>query len=304
MTRATLELRRERVELASALHQVVASSRPMIDREGQHLTVHLPTEPVYLDADPVRLSQIFGNVLANASKFTSQGGTIALTAYREDDAVVVAIKDNGMGIPPDKLDEVFKMFVQVKTPLEEQRGGLGVGLALVKHLVELHGGTIVAHSEGVGKGSEFVIRLPVLKLAKTSECQRTGAAPVKPSRARRILVVEDNRDSAESLAMLLELSGHETRIAYNGEDALGEAAQYQPDCILLDIGLPKLNGYEACRRIREQAWAKNATIIALTGWGQEEDRSKSMQVGFDAHLVKPVDESALLEVLETRPRQL
>lgn len=296
MSRGTLELRRERLELAAVVRQVVAVSRPAIERAGQKLTVTLPQGPVFLDADPVRLSQIVGNVLGNASRFTPRGGEISVTAEREGGDVVVTVGDSGVGISVDKLELVFEMFSQVKSELRDAPGGLGVGLALVKHLVELHGGTILARSSGIGKGSQFVIRL--------SLANESGATS-KPSDARRavrrrhrILVVDDNKDSADSLALLLEMSGHETRLAYDGEDALSAAAAYQPDFILLDIGLPKLNGYEACRRIRQQDWSQRTRIIALTGWGQEEDRRKSKQAGFDDHLVKPVDQNTLMQVLE------
>ena len=299
MSRGTLELRRERLELATVVRQVVAAFQPALGRAEQKLTVTLPPGPVFLDADPVRLAQIVGNVLGNASRFTPRGGQISITAQREGREVVLTVGDSGVGIPADKLEHVFEMFSRVKSELHDAPGGLGVGLALVKHLVELHGGAVSARSGGAGKGSQFLIRLPLAN-DLTGARSKASDAPRAVTRRHRILVVDDNKDSADSLALLLEMDGHETRRAYDGEDALSAAAAYQPDFILLDIGLPKMNGYEACRRIREQDWSKGTKIIALTGWGQDEDRRKSKQAGFDGHLVKPVDPNSLIQALEPR----
>lgn len=295
ISRGKLELRRERVELAPIVHQAVETCRPMADLAGQEVTVALPPEPVYLDADPIRLSQVVSNLLNNACKFGGQRGRISLTAERWDHDVVITVKDNGIGIPRDKLDSIFEMFSQVDQSLERSQGGLGIGLTLSKRLVELHGGSIEARSEGLGKGSEFIVRLPAAgdRAAPRLEVLEDE---ITPSR-RHILVVDDNRDSAESLATLLRLTGNEASVAYDGEQAIEAAARQRPDVILLDIGLPRLNGYDVCRRIREHRWAQNVLIIALTGWGQKEDRRKSAEAGFDGHLVKPVDHAELMRLL-------
>ena len=303
ISRGKLELRRERVELAPIIHQAVETCRPMAECANHEVTVTLPPQPVYLDADPVRLSQVVCNLLNNACKFVGQGGRISLTAERHDNDVVIAVKDNGIGIPPDKLDCIFEMFSQVDQSLERSHGGLGIGLTLARRLVELHGGSIEARSEGIGQGSEFVVRLPVA-VDRAPTPPEEPDDEIKPSGKRRILVVDDNRDSAESLAMLLRLTGNETSVAYDGEEAVEAAARQRPDVILLDIGLPKLNGFDACRRIRENRWAKNVLIIALTGWGQEEDRRKSAEAGFDGHLVKPVDHAELMRLLACRSPQM
>jgi CheY-like chemotaxis protein len=295
ISRGKLELRRERVELAPVVHQAVEACRPMAEGADHEVTVTLPPQPVYLDADPVRLSQVVTNLLHNACKFTERRGRIGLTAQRQGGDVVVAVKDDGIGIPPDKLDSIFEMFSQVDQSLERSRGGLGIGLTLTRRLVELHGGSVEARSDGLGRGSEFVVRLPVA-VERPSPPDEPGDE-IRPTGRRRILVVDDNRDSADSLAMLLQLGGNETSVAYDGEEAVAAAAKQRPDVILLDIGLPKLNGYDACRRVRENRWAKGVVIIALTGWGQEEDRRKSAAAGFDGHLVKPVDHAELLKLL-------
>jgi CheY-like chemotaxis protein len=296
ISQGKLELRRERVELATIIRQAVETCRPVAECANLEVAVTLPPQPVYLDADSVRLSQVVCNLLNNACKFVGQGGRISLTASRHGNDAVIVVKDNGIGIPPDKLDRIFEMFSQVDQSLERSQGGLGIGLTLAKRLVELHGGSIEARSEGVGQGSEFVVRLPVAV---------DGALPIpdgpdeviQSNGKRRILVVDDNRDSATSLTTLLRLSGNETFIAYDGVEAVEAAARQRPDVILLDIGLPKLNGFDACRGIREHRWAQNVLIIALTGWGQEEDRRKSAEAGFDGHLVKPVDHAELMRLL-------
>lgn len=303
ISRGKLELRRERVELAPILHQAVETCRPLADRDHHELTVTLPPQPVYLDADPVRLSQVVSNLLNNACKFVRQGGRISLTAARHGKDVVIAVRDNGIGIPPDKLNSIFDMFSQLDQSLERSNGGLGIGLTLARRLVELHGGSIEAHSGGIGQGSEFVVRLPVAVNSPPPPLEEPRE-PIEPSVKRHILVVDDNRDSAETLARLLRLSGNETSVAYDGLQALEEATKVRPDVILLDIGLPSLNGYEVCQRIRESCSTKNVLLIALTGWGQAEDRRKSAEAGFDDHLVKPVDYAALMKLLASRTPEL
>ncbi len=292
-----LELRKDRVELASILHHAIETCRPTADVANQELIVSIPPEPLYLNADSVRLAQVFGNLLNNACKYTEQGGRIWLTAERQGSDVVVRIKDTGVGIPPDMLAIVFEMFTQIDHTLERSQGGLGIGLTLVKRLVEMHDGTVTTHSEGQGHGSEFVVRLPIL-IEVPKAPQFPSPDGDNPSQMpRRILVVDDNRDAAKTMAILLRLTGNDVEMAHDGMEAVERAETYQPDLILLDIGLPKLNGYAVCRAIREQSWGKEIVMFALTGWGQEEDRRKSKEAGFDGHLVKPVEYAALVKVL-------
>jgi PAS domain S-box-containing protein len=296
ITHDRLELRRSEVELSSIIQQAVEVARPLIDAAGHNLAVDLPAEPIYLHADRARLAQVFGNLLNNSSKYTRSNGQISLTARRVDDEVLVAVKDDGAGIPPDKLDTIFDMFMQVDRSAERSQGGLGIGLTLVKRLAEMHGGSIEARSGGEGQGSEFVVRLPILqKPAVVSDAAATE--PVESSGQRRILIVDDNRDSADSLAMLLEITGNKTYMAHDGVEAVEAIEKHRPEVVLLDIGLPKLDGHEVCRRVREQPWGKDIVVIALTGWGQEDDRRKSEEAGFNGHLVKPVDYDKLLELL-------
>ena len=298
ISRGKIELRGGRVELASAVHQAVEAARSLYESMEHELTVALPPQPVYLNADPTRLAQVIGNLLNNACKFTDQGGRISLTVEREGEQAVIRVRDNGVGIAADKLPGIFDMFVQVDTSLERSVGGLGIGLTLVKNLVEMHGGTVEAYSDGVGQGSEFVVRLPVIETIKPAQpplSEPTVTAPT--TTGYRILVVDDNRMSADSMATLLQLTGHEAHTAYDGLEAVAATTAFRPDVILLDIGLPKLNGYEAARKIREQPWGKNIVMVALTGWGQDEDRQKSKEAGFNGHLVKPVELTALMKLL-------
>jgi signal transduction histidine kinase len=301
ITRNKMELRKERVELAGILHQGLEACRPQAEEFRHDITVRLPPEPIYLNADPVRLGQVFQNLLHNACKYTEPAGRIRLTAERQEGDVVVTVQDSGLGIPPDKLASIFDMFTQVDGSRERAQGGLGIGLTLVKRLVEMHDGTVEARSEGPGRGSAFVVRLPVLTEGPKPAAHATAAARERAAVARRMLVVDDNPDSAESLSMLLQVSGHETATAHDGLEALAEAERFRPEVVLLDIGLPLLNGYDAARRIREQPWGKDMVLVALTGWGQEEDRRKSKEAGFDLHLVKPVDLDLLMERLGSLP---
>jgi PAS domain S-box-containing protein len=299
ITRSRIELRGERVDLASIIHQSVEACRPLAESARHEVTVTLPPQSIYLQADPVRLVQVFSNILNNACKYTEPGGKIWFSAERQGSDVVVKVKDTGVGIPPDKLVSVFEMFTQIDRSLERSQGGLGIGLALVKRLVEMHGGSVDASSEGPGRGSEFIVRLPVL-------IERPGAVPAVSIpeaiqiKASRILVVDDNTDAASSLAILLQMTGNETQMAHDGLEAVEVAEKFRPDVILLDIGLPKLSGYDACRRIREQPWGKSILMVALTGWGQEEDRRRSTEAGFNGHMVKPVDYTALMKLLVSR----
>jgi len=296
ITRGKIELRRERVRLDAVVSSAVEISHPLIEQLGHRLTVVLPDHPVTLDADLTRLAQVFSNLLTNAAKYTERGGDIRLTAKQDGSDVVVSVKDTGIGIPTDKLESIFDMFSQVDRSLERSQGGLGIGLTLVKRLVEMHGGKIEARSEGPGRGAEFVMRLPVA-VEESSPPQAEREEPATPKSKLHILIVDDNRDGADSLAMMLRIIGHDIVTAYDGQEGVEAAERHQPDVVLLDIGLPKLNGYEACRRIREQAGARSLVLIAVTGWGQDEDRRRSHAAGFDHHLVKPVDPNALMKLL-------
>jgi PAS domain S-box-containing protein len=297
VSRGKLELRRERVELADVVRSAVEATRPLIDEMGHELTVELPTEPLLLDADATRLAQVLLNLLNNAAKYSERGGRIWLTATRYKHHVVVSVRDAGIGIAADQLPQIFRLFTQVDRSLEKSQGGLGIGLTLVKRLVEMHGGTIEAKSDGPGRGSEFVLTLPLA--ATTAAATTLGAAnAIAPQRTNlRILVVDDNRDGARSLSLMLRMMGNETSTANDGEEGVDLAERIRPDVVLLDIGLPKLNGYEACRRIRQQPWAANVLLIAVTGWGQDEDRRRSQEAGFDHHIVKPVDPRDLMKLL-------
>ena len=297
ISRGKMELRRERVELAAAVAGAVETSRPLIDRMGHTLTVTLPARPVHLHADLTRLAQVFLNLLNNAAKYSEPGGRIALTAECEGETVVVRVIDTGIGIPADMLPRIFEIFTQVDRSLERSQGGLGIGLTLVKRLTELHGGEIIARSDGPGRGSEFTVRLPILPESDIESQAALPPAETPASPARRILVVDDNRDSADSLTMILEILGNEVRTAYDGVEAVEAAEAFRPNLAFLDIGLPRLNGYDAARRIRLLPDGKNVVLVALTGWGQEDDRRRSREAGFDHHLVKPVDPQELERLL-------
>lgn len=300
ISRGKITLKREPVALATVVQGAIESSRPLIDECGHSLTVKLPQEPICLEADLIRLAQVFSNLLNNAAKYTEPGGTISLTAAREGSDVVVSVRDSGIGIPADKLHNVFELFAQVHGTLERSQGGLGIGLSLVKRLVEMHGGSIEARSEGPGTGSEFVVRLPVVA-EQPGAAGRAGDEKVIPSSTHRILIVDDNRDAADTLGAMLQSMGNDTRISYDGEDAVRAAGEFRPQIVLLDIGLPKLNGYEACRRIRQEPWGKDMMLFAVTGWGQDEDKQKAYAAGFDRHMVKPVDPGSLLRLLGSLP---
>jgi PAS domain S-box-containing protein len=289
ITRGKLHLRRERIDLAAVVQNAVEASRPLVEAAAHRLTVALPSAPVYLDADPTRLAQVLANLLTNAAKYTERGGDIRLTAERRTGDVVVSVRDTGIGISPEHLPRLFEMFSQVDSALERSQGGLGIGLALVKGLVEMHGGTVEARSEGRGRGSEFVVRLPLPAETTAGPAHAANGdvgAAARPR--RRILVADDNRDAADSLAEMLRLFGHEVHAAHDGREAVEAAGWFRPEGALLDIGMPRLNGYEAARLIRDQAWGESITLVAVTGWGQEDDRRRAAEAGFDVHLTKPV----------------
>ena len=293
--RGKVELHKEVVEIESIFRHALDGCRERVVAGNYEMSVSWPSEPISLYADAGRLQQVFVNLLDNAFKYTQPGGRICVTVERQNGTVEVTVRDNGIGIPPDKLASVFEMFMQVEPSLEQAQGGLGIGLTLAKRLVAMHGGAIQAHSDGPGLGSKFVVRLPIVD-ADLVGVDSPGAE-AGPSSSRRILVVDDNRDSATTLRELLVISGNETRVAFDGLEALELAATFRPELILLDISLPKLNGYEVCRSIREQPWAKRIVIVALTGWGQEEDRRLSIEAGFDHHIVKPLDHARLESLL-------
>jgi signal transduction histidine kinase/ActR/RegA family two-component response regulator len=285
ITRGKLELRKERVNLAAVIESAVDTARPLIDASGHELVLTLPQQPVYLDADPMRLAQVFANLLNNAAKYMERGGQIWLSASHDDGGVVVRVRDTGIGIAPEMLPFVFDMFTQLDSSLEKSQGGLGIGLTLVKRLLEMHGGSVEVLSDGVNAGSEFVVRMPVaLQVVSTPLPAERSAGSI----ACRILVADDNRDSAESMGEMLRLLGNEVRTVSDGMQAVEEAAIFRPDVVLLDIGMPRLNGYDTARIIREKRWGKHMRLIALTGWGQEEDKRKAIEAGFDRHFTKPV----------------
>jgi CheY-like chemotaxis protein len=264
--------------------------------------VDVPEESLEVEGDLTRLTQVLGNLLNNAAKYTDPGGSIAVGARRIGTDVEIRVRDNGIGIPPELLPRLFQLFTQVDGAAHRAQGGLGIGLALVRQLIQMHGGTVTAYSQGPGHGSEFLIRLP-LRLRAYRDTAGRADAPVAdaPRRGHRILLADDNRDALDSLATLLQCDGHEVYTAADGAEALEVAASCHPDVVLLDIGMPKLDGYEVARRIRAEPWGKTAVLIALTGWGQEEDRRRSREVGFDSHLVKPLDPEALSTLLARLP---
>jgi CheY-like chemotaxis protein/two-component sensor histidine kinase len=303
--RGRIELRREQIELATVIARAVETVQPLIDSQGHALHVELPAESLPVDVDPVRLAQVVGNLLTNAAKYTEPNGQIELTANRDGDMAVLRIRDNGIGIDPAMLGRIFDLFVQVDNAAARSQGGLGIGLTLVKNLVEMHHGSVEAHSEGPGKGSEFVVRLPISVRMTNGNHEpkkgRAGQNPPAPS-GLRLLVVDDNEDSANSLGMLLRLQGHEVRVIYSGTEALELAKTYVPDMTFLDIGMPGMDGYEVARRLRQQPGLENAALVALTGWGQHEDRRRSREAGFNHHFVKPV-EPKTLELLLTEAKR-
>jgi signal transduction histidine kinase len=291
-----IELRKENIELATVVAQAIEAHRSLCDRQEQTLTASVPLKPIYIYGDPIRLAQVIGNLINNASKFTAVGGRIELTIEQRNESAIIRIKDSGVGIAASDLNQIFEMFVQADQSLERCHQGLGLGLALVKSLVEMHDGKVEARSEGIGHGSEFVIQLPI----STAVIEQPAVVTKEPQPAnvyRRVLVADDNHDSAMSLATLLNLMGYETQVAHDGIDAIEKAAAFQADVVLLDISMPRLNGYDAARRIRAAPPKDELKLVALTGFGQAEDRRRTQEAGFDAHLTKPVDLAVLTKVL-------
>ncbi|MFN2572284.1 MAG: ATP-binding protein [Gemmatimonadales bacterium] len=299
ITHDKIELRREPVELSAILHQALEACQPLAAKGNIRVRVYVPPDPILLYADPVRLVQVFGNLLNNAYKYTDTSGQVWVGAECVDNEAIVTVRDTGVGIPRDQLERIFELFTQIDVPLERAPGGLGIGLTLVKRLVEMHGGSVTAQSEGLGRGSEFVVRLPLVTERGVGEPAAPRGQAVRVN--RRILVVDDNADAASTLAALLAMTGNETHTAHDGEEAVRAAERLRPDVVLLDIGLPKLNGLDVCRRIRQQPWGREMMVVAVTGLGQEADRRKSAEAGFDSHLVKPVDYDSLLTLLADQP---
>lgn len=296
LSRNELQLRQEQVTLASVLEQAVDTTRPLLAAGGHELVVHRPPQPMALDGDLTRLVQVFSNLLDNAAKFSPQGSKIWLTAGAFDAEFVVTVRDEGIGIPLGMTTKIFDMFTRVDQSLERAQIGLGIGLTLVKRLVELHGGAVEARSAGEGTGSEFIVHLPRRRVVGDIEAAPQAVAEPLSS-ALKILVADDNQAIAEILVEFLEMMGNTVRHAHDGQEAVALAAAFRPDVVVMDIGMPKLNGYEACRRIRQEAWGKCVVMIATTGWGQEDDKRRSKEAAFDHHFVKPIDFNALEQLL-------
>ena len=303
LARGQVRLRLRPLQLATVIEQAIETAQPLIDGERHTLSVTLPAEPMALDGDLTRLAQVFSNLMINAAKYTPPQGRIVVTARRQGGVAVVTVSDSGIGIAAERMSHIFKMFGQVESALERSKGGLGIGLSLARALVELHGGSIDAHSEGVGRGSDFVVRLPLLALEARPGLESgngIGEAASSSVESFRVLVVDDLRDSADTLALLLDAMGHDVRSAYDSRQALELADSFRPEVVLLDLGMPGLNGYDICRRLRALPGGDAIMIIAQTGWGQDEDHRRTREAGFDHHLVKPVDMASLVGLLARR----
>jgi PAS domain S-box-containing protein len=298
-----IRLHKEPVELAEVIEHAIENSRPLLEARMQELVELLPDEPVWLQADAVRLAQVLANLLNNAAKYTDERGRITVSALRQGQEVSVCVRDNGVGIAPEMLPKVFDLFTQVESARHRSQGGLGIGLTLVRDLVRLHGGTVEAHSDGLGKGSEFVVRLPALKEPPARRVDSANRER-QPGAGKRVLVVDDDEDAAESLALLLRVAGHEVYTAHDGPAAVVEARLHRPAVVLLDIGLPGMGGHDVARRLREEAGPGEPVLVAVTGYGHEEDLRLSREAGFDLHLTKPVDPSFLQQMLAMPPEQL
>jgi PAS domain S-box-containing protein len=299
ITRGALELKKTRSELTSIIGAAIETARPVLDAKHHTLVLDLPSQPVQLQADVVRLAQVFSNLLINAAKYTDPGGRIQLRAFQKDDEVVVSVRDNGIGISADMLPRVFNMFFQTHSALARAEGGLGVGLSLVRGLLALHGGTVEARSEGPDRGSEFTVRLPLGDATPAVTDADAEAEQISADAGLKILVVDDNRDAADTCAMLLETSGHHVQTAYTGRQALELARVFRPHAVLLDIGLPDVDGYTLAGQVRAMPWGRGTVLVAVTGWGQEEDRQRAVAAGFDHHLVKPISAETVETLLQS-----
>jgi len=291
ITRGRLELRKDYIDLLTLVSSAVETARPLIDAKNHSLAVNLPPEPVELEVDPLRLSQALSNLLTNAAKYTDAQGRITLTAFQDEQGLEIRVTDNGIGIEPTVIKGLFEMFSQIDSAIDRAEGGLGIGLALVKGLVALHGGSVQATSAGLGQGSEFTIRLPLSVVVETGSGRPSvpEAVPVAAGQRCRIVVADDNRDAADSLQVLLELAGHDVFVAYNGQEALDLGVRERPSVFVLDVGMPDMTGYEVARRIRQQAWGRSVLLLAVTGWGQDDDKERAKAAGFDYHFTKPVN---------------
>lgn len=299
VTRGTLELRLQMTDLTSIIAMATETAQPLIEAKGHILNIDVPDGSARFAGDPLRLAQVLSNLLTNAAKYSDPGGQIRLQAICNIKTVMFCVADNGIGIPHEALGDVFAMFSQVKSAQDRSEGGLGIGLALAKGLVELHGGTLEVHSEGLGKGSEFIVKLPRTTLADAS--QRSATAAPGPSVSRRVLIADDNRDAADSLAMLLRMEGHEVTVVNDGSQALAMVDEFRPELALLDIGMPELNGYEVAQRIRQSPLGSFITLIAVTGWGQASDKAQAATAGFNHHLTKPVELDTIRKILRPAP---
>jgi signal transduction histidine kinase len=298
MAQGSFELSRERTSLSDVVQLALAIARPQLEGKQHKLQIEYASKELYVLADATRLGHAFANLLHNASKYSSAGTAIRVAASTEGNEIVVRVIDQGVGIPPDMLERVFDLYGQVDRAEDGTHDGLGIGLTLVRRIVELHGGTVAAVSPGQGHGSEFVVRLPRDQSRADPGAAHDAAAPPAPARRLRILVADDNRDAAHTLAMLLSLEGHEVRAVHDGVEALAAGDEFAPQLVLLDIGMPLLDGYETARQIQERAWGKRAHLVALTGWGQEADRRRAIAAGFRDHLVKPAEPEALKAVID------
>ena len=296
ITRGKITLREERVVVSDLIAQAVESAQPLIDARALRLTVSVPPEPIALIADPARLAQVLTNLLTNAASYTPQGGSISLTAAAADDSLLLKVRDTGIGMAPELAAKAFDLFVQGDVSLERTRGGLGIGLTVVRHLVEMHGGSVEAHSEGQGRGAEFLIRLP-LATPTPARAQTVPSPSPPPTHSRKLLVVEDNADASETLAAVLRLWGHEVRVSADALDALEVAGEFRPDVVLSDLGLPGMSGYELAHELRQRPELGSVVLIALSGYGREEDARRARDAGFDHHLVKPPDLARLAALL-------
>ncbi len=299
ITRGRLELRKEYVDLQSLVNSAVETARPLIDAKNHRLTVNLPADPIELEVDPLRLSQALSNLLTNAAKYTDALGQVTLSALQDSEGLIIRVVDNGIGIEPNVIRGLFEMFSQIDSAIDRAEGGLGIGLALVKGLASLHGGSVQATSAGLGQGSEFTIRLPrsVIVERRTVDLDAPNATSISSGARCKVVIADDNRDAADSLKLLLELSGHDTFVAYNGQQALDLGSRERPLAFVLDVGMPDMTGYEVARRIRQQAWGRSALLLAVTGWGQDDDKEKAKAAGFDRHFTKPVNPQQVEEVL-------
>jgi CheY-like chemotaxis protein/two-component sensor histidine kinase len=301
ITRGRLELKKTHVDLPSLIAAAVETARPLMESKQHSLETALPPEPIGLEVDPLRISQALSNLLTNSAKYTDVGGRISLTAALDETRqLAISVTDTGIGLSPQVIPRLFEMFSQVESPVDRAEGGLGIGLSLVKGLVEMHGGTVEAYSAGLGCGSRFTIRLPAsaVSIGNVADSGSAGAKSVPPPRHRsRILLADDNHDAVDSLALVLKMAGYEVYATHSGLEAMDVGARMRPDVFILDIGMPEISGYELASRIRQEPWGGNALLIALTGWGQLQDQERSREAGFDHHLTKPVDPDQLERLL-------